>query len=127
MFGLGSKSVSASLTDVVFIDRDRAVGLVTIDVGVTVVSHQFVEFHLSDGFWKATRATWCQLLQFSGQQCADLDYTDLPSVKYGEDSLVGGRPLPPVAVPTTSIFTVRPPQPATAATTSEPPPTTVVK
>lgn len=128
MFGRSSKSASASLTDVVFIDRDRAVGLVAIDVGVTVVSHQFVEFHLSDGVWKATRATWCQLLQFSGQQCADLDYTDLPSVKYGEDSLVGDRPLPPVAVPATSIFTVRPPQPATTATTSpEPPPTTAVK
>lgn len=111
-YGDVAKTARASLIDLVFIDKDRAVALVNVELSVTTISNQFVEFHLTGGVWKATRPSWCQMAQMTGAMCTDVNYEDFPGSKYGGGS--DGVPMATVAVgggyPTTAVAaTIAPP------------------
>ena len=78
-----TKSTRAKVTDLVFVDKDLAVGLVQIDSMLGTTYHQWIEMKLDDGTWKATRGSWCMLKSYSGGGCADFNYEDTPEAKYG--------------------------------------------
>ena len=77
-----AKSARATLAELVFIDKDRAVGLVTIETSISTNSHQFVEVRQVDGTWKATRGTFCELIMQTGTECPNFNYEDSPSARW---------------------------------------------